>query len=75
MIMMGKSIRQIWVNTVFVDYLEEENEVEPHNDLNISSFLVKKTDDPNRHSYPTEEDIQSEPIYCKIQSKVSSFFL
>ena len=53
-----------------VDYLEEENEVEPNNALNISSFMVKKTDDSNRYSYPTEEDIQSEPIYCKIQSKV-----
>ena len=52
------------------DYVDEENEVEPHAELNISSFMVKKQDGGNRNSYPTEEEIQAEPVYCKIQPKV-----
>lgn len=57
-----------YVQAVLHDYLEEENEVAPHNELNISSFMVGK-DGVNRHSMPTEDEIKAEPIYCKIKPK------
>lgn len=57
---------------MFSDKVCTENEVEMHDDsVNVSSFMLKKgTDVSPRNSFPTEEEIQAEPIYCKIQPKV-----
>ena len=64
-------IQGLMIKTLSVtDYVEEENEMDPQGDLNISSFMTKKPDCGNRNSYPTEEEIQAEPVYCKIQPKV-----
>ncbi|XP_060596196.1 uncharacterized protein LOC132750268 isoform X2 [Ruditapes philippinarum] len=74
------------------DNFKTENEVEMHDDSYVSSFMVKRSEEPNqrqscllnelnqrksylvnepnhRKSAPTEEEIQAEPIYCKIQPK------
>jgi hypothetical protein len=88
---------ELWYETclffTFSDNFKTENEVEMHDDSYVSSFMVKRSEEPNqrqscllnelnhrksylvnepnhRKSAPTEEEIQAEPIYCKIQPKV-----
>ncbi|KAL4230549.1 Rho guanine nucleotide exchange factor 6 [Mactra antiquata] len=68
-----------YVQPSLQDNIKTENEVQMHDDSHISSFMVKNSleqrqsyilNEPNhRKSTPTEEEIEAEPIYCKIQPK------